>query len=174
MELLVCKILGALLLLWVNFDSGLLQQSSTPYLNLNGNLPNHSFIDLSQLERSAISCFSERPSCCTVLNNGASWVNPFGVEIGQESVRDGLTVEYGVMVIDLALRVAEGIKPMSGIYSCDARFNGANSGRNQVYVGIYSTGGKTNPNTFSRGIQYLSLYLHKLGSVSYSSYSAIV
>ena len=69
------------------------------------------------------------------------WVNPYGVEIRSE-MRDGLLVKYGVMVIGLGLNVSENMKPLSGIYTCDARFEGSSNGRNQVYVGIYNTGGK--------------------------------
>ena len=116
--------------------------SSTPYLNLHGNLPNHSFVEFSELQRSPIACYFERTTCCTDINNGAHWVNPHGVEINAGLDRDGLHVEYGVMIVELLLSVSEDVKPVSGMYSCDARLDGAHSGRNQVYVGLYTFGGK--------------------------------
>ena len=137
---MLCK---ALLLFVVTSSYGQPRRSSTPYLNLHGNLPNHSFVDFSRLEHSSITCFSERDTCCSEVNNGAEWVNPHGVEINKDVVRDGLHVEYGVMVIELTWSVSEEVKPQSGIYSCDARLNGASSGRNQIYVGLYTSGGIT-------------------------------
>ena len=69
-------------------------------------------------------------------------MNPHGVEINAGLDRDGLHVEYGVMIVELVWSVSEDVKPVSGMYSCDARLDGAHSGRNQVYVGLYTFGGK--------------------------------
>ena len=137
---------GILLLLFLaDFNTCQLKPSATPYLILNGSLSNHSYLNFAQLERgsrAAISCFSERTTCCTASNRASLWVNPHGVEINNDVI-DGLTVEYGVMVIKLWQSYFEDVKPVSGIYTCDAMFEGADSGRNQIYVGLYyATGGK--------------------------------
>ena len=136
---------GILLLLFLaDFNTCQLKLSTTPYLILNGSLSNHSYLNFAELERgsgAAISCFSERMTCCTASNKASLWVNPHGVEINNEVI-DGLAVEYGVMVIKLWTGSFEDAKPVSGIYTCDARSEGANSGRNQIYVGLYDTGGK--------------------------------
>ena len=138
--LISTRISSVLLLLWMNLNSCLLQNLS-PRLSLNEqSLSNHSYIDFATLVGSHISCFSDRDSCCSAQNREAVWVDPDGVEIESEG-EGGLSVEYGAMVVELSL-VTDGVQPVSGLYSCDARLRDDASRRNKVYVGLYTSGGK--------------------------------
>ena len=138
------KISKVLLLLWINFNTCLVQ-ITVPHLVFEGEtIANHSYVDFATLEGgSYISCHSEIATCCNALNREAVWLYPNGEQIRRLS-GDGLDLEYGTMVAEIglvptSLRVFE---PFSGIYTCDAQIRESDPERNRIYVGLYQSGGK--------------------------------
>ena len=59
-------------------------------------------------------------------------MDPNGVEI-ESGAGSGLSVEYGAMVVELSL-MNDGVQPVSGLYSCDARLRGYASRRKKCML----------------------------------------
>ena len=126
-----------------------IDSQSVPYISFMGNsLPNHSYVDLSQVgsdPSDSIQCHTDLKTCCSdgQGNHRGDWYFPDGTRLpfpGGGGIYQLLSSQR------VALRRTSPNSP-SGIYRCDiptVDVHNENdiSLRDTVYVGVYASGGK--------------------------------
>ena len=123
------------------------QTVSSPYLSFDGNnLPNNSYVDISQIGiagdgSDSVRCISVLRSCCNDSTRTflADWYFPNGTRL---QFGDGIHESRGTHRVDL--RRHNMANSPTGIYCCKIPFNVSNpSARKMLCVGVYTDqGGK--------------------------------
>ena len=121
---------------------------TAPYLTfLGNNIPNHSYVDLTTVDRgrnglNSVQCHTDLTTCCTRAQgpDRGDWYFPNGNRLrfsGGGVVFQVRTAQR----VDLSYLGGGGI---SGIYRCDIETTAVNDrdGRETLFVGAYSVGGK--------------------------------
>ena len=142
-----------LVLLSLLFWSALEIQSQTvssPYLSFDGNnLPNNSYVDISQIGEAgdgsdSVRCISVLRSCCNDSTRTflADWYFPNGTRLSFSGDPGNIYEARGTHRADLRRRWMS--NSPTGIYCCRVPFNVSNpSARMMLYVGVYTDqGGK--------------------------------
>ena len=117
---------------------------TAPYVSFLGtNLPNHSYVDMGLVGRNddgsdSVQCHTDLDTCC---NNQAGpdrgdWYFP---DMSRLPFHRGIFERRGIQRVDL-----RGHGGASGIYHCDIETVAVHdaSGRERIYVGLYSSGGE--------------------------------
>ena len=134
-------------LLW---SVGEINCQSTAFISFRGDtLPNHSFVNLSQVGdavdgSNTLQCHSDLETCCSNAEgpHRGNWYFPSGFQVGLSEGVTGLYVDQRSQRVDLR-HGNRGIMSPSGIYRCDIETRAANNGIHEtVYVGIYEDGGE--------------------------------
>ena len=115
--------------------SSLLQVSTYPYIAFGGTpLPNHWFLNMSQLQDSSRATLV----CHTDLDrvHRGDWYFPNGSVVLSSNRSNGIFTSHGNQTIEL--KRGQGGSGPSGMYYCPI----PSTAREAVYVGIYSRGGK--------------------------------
>ena len=121
-------------------------QTSTPYITSRGqNLPNHSYVEFSEVGRArngsdSVRCRSELDMCCsrTQGNLRGDWFFPSGGRLPFPGDGDPF---LGRVAQTVYLRRTTALSP-SGIYRCYIAFDADDpSAKQTFYVGIYNNGG---------------------------------
>lgn len=135
-----------LLLLYLLWSVVEVLSQKAPYVSFMGNiLPNHAYVDLTQVgqdsfgsDSNTLQCVTDLDTCCTSYqgSHSGSWIGPGDVIItGQTDIYQA----YGDKRVHL-YRNHRG--DTSGIYRCDIATVAEPTVRESVYVGLYSSGGK--------------------------------
>ena len=130
-------------------------QSETeyPYLTFRGNnLPNHSYVDITEVgnvksgdDSNTVQCHTDLVACCADSNPlpPGDWFRPGNTKLNREGDirqdRDGQNSSDGVHVVHLERRNSNPTSP-TGIYCCVIATND-NSDGETLYVGLYGNRG---------------------------------
>ena len=121
-------------------------QMAFPYISFMGAaLPNHSYVDLSQVESAgdgsdSVQCHTDLTTCCnsTVGTDEGHWYFPNGEQLSLDSLQP-IYESPQVQRVDIRQRLDEG--DMSGMYRCVIDTTDG-SGPKTLYAGLYASGGK--------------------------------
>ena len=122
-------------------------QTEYPYLTFRGNnLPNHSYVDITEVERErsgsntdTVQCHTDLVTCCSDNQElpPGDWFTPSNTKLNRNGdIRQDR--EGGVVHLERR----NNANGPTGIYCCVIATN-AVSGGETVYVGLYTTGGGT-------------------------------
>ena len=147
MSVLLCLLLWSL----VEVHS----QTEFPYVSFMGEtLPNHSYVDLTEVgdpqlnsNDHTVQCNTDLDSCCSGAQgpiHRGDWYFPNGDRLPFSSPSVSIHEARGAQRVDLRRR--NNANSPSGIYRCDIPTDAVqdetdNSVRDTVYVGLYATGG---------------------------------
>ena len=115
-------------------------QQTFPYISFMGQtLANHSYVDISVVGISAsdnVQCHTDLSSCCSNIEDShrGQWYFPNGTALEKSNQ---LAIYQHSLFRRVELHRNSGTRP-TGIYRCEIHTND-NSGRETVYVGLYST-----------------------------------
>ena len=144
MSVLLCLLLWSL----VEVHS----QTEFPYVSFMGEtLPNHAFVNLTEVGNPALNdddhsvqCHTDLSTCCggTQGIHRADWYFPDGSRLPFPGPGHDIAEARGAQRIDI--RRNNNANSPSGIYRCDITTDAVqdNSVRETVYVGLYATGGE--------------------------------
>ena len=126
------------------------QTLSSPYLSFKGNnLPNNSYVDISQIGEAygssdSVQCISELDYCCNNHSSRliANWYFPNGTQLNFPGDPGNIYESRGTHRVDLRRRGMA--NSPTGIYCCTIPFNVSNPrARKMLCVGVYTDqGGK--------------------------------
>ena len=120
-------------------------QIAFPYISFMGAaLPNHSYVDLSQVGSAgdgsdSVQCHTDLTTCCnsTVGTDRGHWYFPNGEQLPLDNQ---IYESPQVQRVDLRQGLRN-LKRTSGMYHCDIGTNDK-IGLESLYVGLYTGGGK--------------------------------
>ena len=123
-----------------------IDSQSVPYISFMGNsLPNHSYVDLSQVGSDpsgsdSIQCHTDRQTCCSSAQgpHRGDWYFPNGTRLPFPG-GGGIYLTRTGQRVDLH---RTNTNSPSGIYCCDIHTVHDYSERESVYIGVYASGGK--------------------------------
>ena len=145
------NVLLLLILLWSLVE---VHSQTVPYVSFMGeNLPNHAFVDLSQVGDAgdgsdSVQCHTDLSTCCSGAQgpDRGDWYFPSGDMLGFPGGSGDIYESRLAQRVGLHRR---NNADTSGIYRCDIETNAVNSDnsddittRETVYAGLYATGGK--------------------------------
>ena len=164
-------------------------QTEYPYISLLGNhLPNHSYVDLSQVGtwNNTLQCHTDLSTCCRRQPNGipgrGDWFAPGSdTRLPFYSSRDSIQEDRQHQVVHLRHRYyyyAVNETSRSGIYRCVIPTNAVHNDSDAsvgetVYVGLYTSGGgmcilnNTYICLYHIGFLFVIPHLHSCSRVSY-------
>ena len=123
------------------------RSQTVPYVSFMGtNLPNHSYVDLTQVGKAedgsdSVHCHTDRSTCCSGAQGPGrgDWYFPNGSRL--DFIRDSGGIFQRREAQQVDLRVKNG--STSGIYRCTIETNAVDDDdRETVYAGIYASGGE--------------------------------
>ena len=146
--------LSLLCLLWSLVE---VQSYTAPFISFLGNpLPNHSYVDLSQVgsirdgsDSDTVQCHTDLSTCCDVhqLSPRGDWFFPNGTRLPFYNESGGFDVRESLKLQVVHLRHMNiSINAPSGIYRCFIGTNAVHDNSDPsvgetVYVGLYHNGG---------------------------------
>ena len=140
--------------LLISLAQSAISQPTYPYITFGGRqqLPNHSFVNMSQLQEdsstaASLVCHTDLVTCCSSSEGPVHrgyWAYPNG-SLVPSLESNGLVVSRGNRMIEL--RSTRGGSGPSGIYHCMIPTNAHHVDNSAsygeiLYVGIYSIGGR--------------------------------
>ena len=124
-------------------------QIAFPYISFMGAaLPNHSYVDLSQVGSAgdgsdSVQCHTDLTTCCnsTVGTDQGHWYFTNGARLPLDNLRP-IYESPQVQRVNIRQNVDEGDACTSGMYRCIIDTTDG-SGPKTLYAGLYAHGGKT-------------------------------
>ena len=129
-----------LLLLWSLVE---VHSQTAPYVSFMGeNLPNHAYVDLTQVGTSnSVRCNTDLSTCCRASDDATGeWYFPNASAVRPSSEDDSIYSTLGDQRI--ILRRRHDTMSGSGIYRCEVPTITSNPMSETVYVGLYDSGGE--------------------------------
>ena len=117
---------------------------TVPYISFMGtNLPNHSYIDFTQVGEGSdsVQCHTDLITCCRAAEgpDRGDWYFPNGNRLPfSHGITNGVLQSRQAQRVDLRVRGSPIL--LDGIYRCDIETNTtSNDNRKTVYVGLYQS-----------------------------------
>ena len=112
---------------------------TVPYISFKGtNLPNHSYIDFTQVGE-GVQCHTDLTTCCTAVqgDDRGDWYFPDGKRLTFSTFASNILYESReTQRVNLYIRGSPTVP--EGIYRCDIETSAtSNDNRETVYVGLY-------------------------------------